>query len=279
VEVLEIGVGDGYKAAEKKWIAHYRERCADLLNRNKGGEGPAPGSVSQATREKLSRINRGKRMSEESVARMRAARAKQAPPSAETRLKIADSVRAMSDETRAKMSAAASKRLPASVETRAKMAAIAKANWTLKEAKMRAAAVTEEARQKLSAALKGRPSPMKGRVPTAETLAKRSAALLGHSVSAEGRAKMSAAVRGRRLSAETRLKLSERAKAMSDDTRRKISVAGFNRLPASTETRAKMAAIAKANWALKGPKMAAARRARGSVVGHTKTGNPNERNN
>ena len=70
-----------------------------------------------------------------------------------------------------------------------------------------------EHRAKVSAALKGRVSPMKGKKFSPEHRAKLSAAAKGKKQSAEHRAKLSAALKGRKLSPEHRAKVSAAAKA------------------------------------------------------------------
>lgn len=62
--------------------------------------------------------------------------------------------------------------------------------------------LSEVTKQKLSAALSGKPSPNKGIKQPPEVVAKRAAALRGHKTSDECRAKISAANKGRKWSAE-----------------------------------------------------------------------------
>jgi len=81
--------------------------------------------------------------------------------------------------------------------------------------------VTEEQKQKISAALKGRP---RGPV-SKETGVRISAAKTGFKYSAESREKMRQSALGRVASEETRRKLSEAAKNPSLETRAKMSAA------------------------------------------------------
>jgi group I intron endonuclease len=116
------------------------------------------------------------------------------------------------------------------------------------------------ARAKLSAAATGRKqspeaiaktaSANRGKTVSDATRAKISAAKRGRKQSPETIAKRGAANRGQKHSAETRDKIGDahRGKTVSDATRARISAA--NRSP-SPETRAKLSAAAKAQWAAK----------------------------
>ena len=71
--LLESGTGDGWKQAEPKWIAIYRQQNSNLLNRSDGGEGN-PGYVFTAeVRKKISDKNKGRQNSPEHQAKWRAA--------------------------------------------------------------------------------------------------------------------------------------------------------------------------------------------------------------
>lgn len=100
--------------------------------------------------------------------------------------------------------------------------------------------VSEDARARMSAAKKGKPSPLKGVPRSAETVAKMRAAMAGRKLTpahraklcgrtvkhtAEARAKMSAASRGKPKSEAARQAMSEAAKGRraSPETRRKMS--------------------------------------------------------
>lgn len=140
--VLESGTGDGWKLAEPKWIAFYRQQNPKLLNRSDGGEGN-PGYVFTAeVRKKISDKNKGRKNSPEHQAKWRAAavaaatgshwteerkraeseRLKGIPRPAEftAAMHAARKGTSMSTESRALLSARR-KGMKASAETRAKM--------------------------------------------------------------------------------------------------------------------------------------------------------------
>lgn len=57
-QILEEGQGDGWQAAERRWIAHYRE-VSELVNHTDGGDG-APGYVpTPELRERWSKMRAG----------------------------------------------------------------------------------------------------------------------------------------------------------------------------------------------------------------------------
>jgi len=73
LEVIETGTGDGWAEAERRWIATYRERNANLLNRSDGGEGN-PGCVFSAkARQKISETAKSWKRSPEHMAKWHAA--------------------------------------------------------------------------------------------------------------------------------------------------------------------------------------------------------------
>lgn len=140
--VIERGMGDSWKQAERQWIALYRGTC-DLTNLTDGGEGRLGYLNSPETRAKMSAAHRGKKCSPFTIehrAKIGAGnRGKRLSP--ETRAKLSAAARNISLETRAKMSAAARNRSP---ETRAKLAAGHKGKK-----------LSPETREKISATLKG----------------------------------------------------------------------------------------------------------------------------
>ena len=94
--------------------------------------------------------------------------------------------------------------------------------------------VSDETKAKLSAALKGKPGPNKGKTFSDETRAKLSASHMGQEASDETRAKLSAALKGRvspnkgnKFSDEVKAKLSalRMGKSCAEDTKAKISEA------------------------------------------------------
>jgi group I intron endonuclease len=100
---------------------------------------------------------------------------------------------------------------------------------------------SEESRQKMSEALKGEKNHMFGKTHSEETRQKMSEANKGKTFSEETRQKMSEANKGKTLSEETRQKLSEanKGKTLSEETRQKMSGAHKGKT-LSEETRQKL---------------------------------------
>jgi hypothetical protein len=186
ISILETGKGDGWKEAERKWIKHFRDMGARLVNGTDGGEGV---DLTPEIRAKM-------------LAAMR---------SPEHRAKISAALRRRhySLETRAKMSSSAQNRSP---EVQARLLDIVCSQE--RRAKLLAANIgrhpSAETRAKISASKVGNQY-MLGRHHTEETRAKLSAAAIARSCSLEYRAKLSVAARNR--SSETRAKMSAARKA------------------------------------------------------------------
>ncbi len=81
--IVETGVGDGWKAAETKWIAHYREMGSKLTNLTDGGDGTRgyrlpleqrlkPKHTTES-KKKIGDAHRGRKHTPETRANMRAA--------------------------------------------------------------------------------------------------------------------------------------------------------------------------------------------------------------
>ncbi len=69
LKIVESGTGPGWADAERRWIAHFRAEQAPLTNLTDGGEG-APGYIPSAeTRAKMSAVHRGRRNSDDAIAR------------------------------------------------------------------------------------------------------------------------------------------------------------------------------------------------------------------
>lgn len=145
LEVIDAGMGNGFRAAERVWVAEFRSRGADLLNRSQGGDGPNFGrELTQDVRDKLSVALKGKRMSDDAIRRMAETKRgqKQSPEHVAnrvaklvghvtpdvTRRRISEALtgHVLSDECRAKIAATLMGRRP-SEETRAKLRAAQKA--------------------------------------------------------------------------------------------------------------------------------------------------------
>jgi hypothetical protein len=160
LSILEEGAGD-WAAAEKKWIARFRQAGYELVNATDGGEGNEGGHHSVETRAKIGAAGKGR------------------PCTAETREKMRAAAKARSAEI-----SAANKRRVVSEETRAKMSAAAKARATETSLRLKGHILSAESRAKISAANTGRRL-------SAEAIAKRSAAQVGRRHSTETRSKMS----------------------------------------------------------------------------------------
>lgn len=157
------------------------EECAKISAALKGRTPSNKGKThSPETRARISASLKGKSASPETRAKMGAAQ-KGRVHSPETRAKIGlgNRGKVISIESRAKIAVAARNR-QLSQETRAKIAAAGRNRYCSPEtrAKLSAAArsCSPETRAKLSAARKGKPSPNKGKSPSADTCARMSAA-------------------------------------------------------------------------------------------------------
>lgn len=212
--VIESGEGDGWREAERRWIAFFREEGARLVNGTDGGDGtPGLKQTPENTARFVAMVKSRVRSPEEiksSVERLRAINLgrKLSPDhrrkllestmgrevSSETRAKLSAALkgRQYSETTRAQMSEAAKKR-KATPETRAKMAAAHQSEECLKGIErarsFKKPQASEETRARISAAAKARPPEHYRKI--AETRR-------GMKVSAEGRANMIKAQQARR---------------------------------------------------------------------------------
>lgn len=106
--ILEECPQDIWKEREQYWIAHYRERGADLVNRTDGGDTNPVLSpeVKARVAEIISRTHKGKKKSPEHCRNISAGLKGQIiPPEARAKMSAAAKGRKMSPEARAKMSA------------------------------------------------------------------------------------------------------------------------------------------------------------------------------
>lgn len=177
--VVEEGTGD-WQAAEKRWIQHYRDQGADLVNATDGGEGTLGYVPTAETKAKLSvaakKNHTGRKRSKESRRHMSEAQQayqakvrageivppKRGPRSPETLARMAASQRGKKHtaESRAKMSAA---RQHVSPETREKL----RQRTLARPVEQRQAFAqnqkgkpkSEDWKRKMSAAKKGKPRP------------------------------------------------------------------------------------------------------------------------
>ena len=90
--VVETGIGEGWEAVERKWIAHYRAEGCKLTNATDGGNGALNRVIAPETRQKISATKRARGIPPESKERIIAAhRGKKQTP--EHKAKAADARR------------------------------------------------------------------------------------------------------------------------------------------------------------------------------------------
>lgn len=156
--ILETGEGAGWVAAERRWIRHFREAGADLVNMTDGGEG-VPGAVPSA--ETCAKLKAA--WTPERRARMHARMAgHETSPETRERMRLAQLGKKASPEARAHMSAAHMgldnhrRGYRFSAETRAKMSATRRGRKASPEtcARMKAVQGSPEARAVKSARMK-----------------------------------------------------------------------------------------------------------------------------
>lgn len=73
MEVIEFGIGDGWAAAERRWIAEFLRKGARLTNATEGGEGTIGLMPSARARELSSQRRKGQALTPEHVAKWHAA--------------------------------------------------------------------------------------------------------------------------------------------------------------------------------------------------------------
>lgn len=193
-----------------------------LANKTDGGDGARGLMVSEETRRKLSKANKGRPSNRKGVVL-----------GEETRRKLSKAATNISEETRRKISES-SKLRSASKETRRKMSEARKGRIVSKETRRRISEAnkgrvySEEVRLKMSEAQKGNSNHL-GKKHSEET--KRKISEAARNISEETRRKMSEANKGRKHTEEARRKISEAGKGrvFSEETRRKISEANNKR--------------------------------------------------
>ncbi len=136
IEVIDEVSQVEWKPAESAYILFYKEAGARLVNATLGGEGYGAGKdhpmfgkrVSPEAAARLRVLNKGRKHSAQTRAKMSVAGLRRKPPTVETRAKLSTSSKGhgCSPETRAKMSAAQARRKPPTAETRAKLSAASK---------------------------------------------------------------------------------------------------------------------------------------------------------
>ena len=180
-------------------------------------EGPGTYVMTDDTKERISISNTGKKHSEETKEKIRIKRATQV----------------MTDETKAKISIASQGR-------RASEATLEK---------MRSKTCSDETKQKISDANKGKPSKLKGIPRTEETKKKVSNSKLGKSRSEETKIKLREANLGKKHTAESIEKMKgktphNKGKPASEETKKKLREARSKQImkPHSEETKQKMRA-------------------------------------
>ena len=192
--VIESGQGD-WQAAERRWIAHYRDQNHFLTNGTDGGEGPPVGfkmpPIKPETRAKMAAAQRGKKHPRSTEYRRKLSeRQKGKPKKPEAIEKMAAFFRGRKQPPELVAKRAASLKAtralrPLTDEQRAAMAKV----WIGRKHK-------EESKAKMSAAKRGtklgpRPEEVKAKIRATQTGTKRGPA------SAESKAKRSAALKGK----------------------------------------------------------------------------------
>lgn len=191
-----------WEAAEKKWIAHYRSLGCDLVNGSDGGEG-SPGWVATPEfRKRMSDAHKGVPLSEEHKKKIGQAH-KGRIISQETREKVSAFFkgRPISEAHRLAISKGNKGRV-VSAATKVRLSQLAKERWADQEFRDRVIPklhrwqagipLAEETKEKLRAALLGRPRP-------AEVVAK--------TVATKARMKLAGVSPARVTSAETKIKI------------------------------------------------------------------------
>lgn len=206
LEVIENCSDVEWRIAERKWIAILANAGHRLTNADPGGIGR--GTMSDETRKRISRKNKGRRHSKETIERYFLG----VYPSEDSRKKMSESQR-----RRFSMAGSVTK----------KMLNGLKKGWSR--------VVTDEERRKISIAQKLRPRSKSeidrliymARNKSQETRMKISLSNKGKTVSEETRRKLSMALKGRPVSQETRYKIKTTLKGhrVSAATRLKISKA------------------------------------------------------
>lgn len=145
LSVLEMGDGDGWAEAERRWIASMRATGAPLTNLTDGGDGTPGRQVTPETRARMSAAKQGKTRSREWF--LAVVRSKRPADSDATRAKRSATLkgRAPSPQTRA-AAAAACRGKPLSPETKAKLRAASTGRK-----------LSPEAREKVAASKRGKP--------------------------------------------------------------------------------------------------------------------------
>ncbi len=122
IEVIESGLGDSWKEAEKRWVAHYRAQGSRLTNLTDGGDGTLGIVRSEETRKKMSAASKGKGLWKKGLeAAVKANTGRKYPREQVEKARIARLGQKYSEDTIARMSEAALKRPPVTTETRAKL--------------------------------------------------------------------------------------------------------------------------------------------------------------
>lgn len=122
IEVVESGIGDGWKVAEPKWIAHFRILGFKLTNLTDGGDGTRGAIRSEETRRKISASGKGTGKWKKGIAAaVDANRGRKYPREQVEKSASSRRGKKLSAQARDNMAIAARKRPPMSAETKAKL--------------------------------------------------------------------------------------------------------------------------------------------------------------
>lgn len=226
LEILQEVPKSDWPSAEATFIRWYRVLGWRVVNSTDGGEGLSNPHLE--TRLKLSRLARGRKISDETRKRLSESH-KGLPISAEARrnLSVALTGRTLSKEHREAIRVSLTGERnplfgkPLSKEHRAKVGRKGAKHHNFGKR------MSEEQKAKIRASISGPNSPLFGKSPSLETRAKIRASKIGTKHSPEARAKMSVAQRGRITSPETRLKISKAlaGRRLSEETLTKRKLA------------------------------------------------------
>lgn len=198
-----------WQEAERFYISYFRFLGMRLTNADDGGASGC--KRDEETKKKISASNMGKKMSPQSIEKMKATKAANFTPEVRERMRLAQLGKRRTEEQKAALSLSQKGRIQTE-ETRRRISEAKKGKVTITQAQrdlaretIKRSCHTPEARAKHKEA-------MRGIVPSRNTIEAARLANKGRVFSEETRAKMRAAKLGRKLSSEHLAKLSQAQK-------------------------------------------------------------------